>query len=94
MACYAYEVLDEPIMSDTDFDELGNWLADWGDCMAHPHVGYIDLDACRYTSAVKVPYHELPLLVLTATHNALGSTLSTSPIYTDALKALKGRLPR
>lgn len=91
MACYAYEILAHPIMTDAEFDKLGSYLHDFWDLFDHPHKVYIEEDACHYTSALTVPYADLPLIALSATHAMVGSSLRDSPIYADIMRSLAAR---
>lgn len=91
MACYAYEVLADPILEDHEFDRLGEYIAEWWDCIDHPHKKYIDGKACAFTSSIKVPYHKLPLIVLNATHALNGTRFEESSVYADAIKELDCR---
>lgn len=85
MSCYAYEVLNKPFLSDAEFDALGRFINQWYDVLEHRHKQFIDEEACAYTSAVTVPYEELPLIVLGATHHKVGVPFKESPIYQQAM---------
>ncbi len=73
MSCYAYEKLDKPFLTDYEFDMLGRYIDKHWDNLDHPHKKYIDREGVAFTSSITVPYHELPLIVLTATHQLLRS---------------------
>lgn len=44
MACYAYYVLDDPFMSDADFDWLVKFVKKNYGKINHPHKQYVTLD--------------------------------------------------
>ncbi len=37
MCAYAYYVEDDPLISDTEFDELGKYILEHYDAIDHPH---------------------------------------------------------
>lgn len=72
MSCYAYEVLNDSFITDYQFDKLGAYLHKVGEFMDHRHIDLIDLENCQHTSALTVPYHELPTIIVGATYQKLG----------------------
>ena len=51
MCAYAYYVEDDPLISDTEFDELGKYILEHYDAIDHPHKKYVtksDLEAGTY----------------------------------------------
>lgn len=47
MACYAYYVLDDPFMSDQDFDWLAKKTLDEWDSITHRHKVFLNKDILR-----------------------------------------------
>lgn len=90
-ACYCYEILDEPIMSDVEFDELGAYIAEYWDLIEHPHKYLIDPARCAHTSGITKWYDEWPLMVLGAIHQKVDRPLKSSAIYVAALRAAEAR---
>lgn len=88
MSCYAYEILSDSFLTDFGFDKLGVFIQEHWDEIDHPHKKYIDREACHCTSALTVQYYELPLVVLTATHEILGTSFKVSPIFDKAMGQL------
>lgn len=91
MSCYAYEQLNTSFLTDFGFDKLGVFIQENWDEIDHPHKKYIDKNNCHFTSALTVEYYELPLIVLTATHELLGTEFKSSPIFDKAMQQLKLR---
>ena len=51
MCAYAYYVEDDPLISDTEFDELGKYILEHYDAIDHPHKKYVtksNLEAGTY----------------------------------------------
>ena len=65
MASYAYYVLDDPFMSDVDFDWLVKFVKKNYDKINHPHKQYITKDVLDAGTA---PTH-YPNMVIGATHS-------------------------
>jgi len=91
MSCYAYEVLSDSFITDAEFDACGWHIAEEWDNLTHRHRDYINREACAFTSALTVPYEELPLIALSATHHKLGTRLEDSPIYNKIMEQLEFR---
>lgn len=68
MACYAYEELAESIMTDFEFDMLGRYIYDNYDKLEHRHKYLIDRENCHSTSALTIPYDDLPTIIKEATY--------------------------
>lgn len=88
MSCYAYEQLNDSFLTDFEFDELGRYIQKHWDEIGHPHKKYIDKEACHCTSALTVQYYELPFVILTSTHEILGTSFKVSPIFDKAMGQL------
>ena len=86
MSCYAYEQLNNSFIADRSFDILGNYINDHWDELEHPHKEYVDSAGVYCTSSLTVGYHELPLIILMATHRILNSEFCASPIYKSAMR--------
>lgn len=75
MACYAYEELDNGIMTDAVFDQLSVYLDEDGLFLSHPHAYLIDLPMMSMGSAMSVtkPRNQWPTIIFGATHDLLDS---------------------
>ena len=62
MACWAYDV-GEPFMSDSEFDELGQYIKDNWDTLEHRHKHLIDYESCNYTSGITCKLEDLPTII-------------------------------
>lgn len=85
MSCYAYEQLDSCFIDDRSFDMLGYYIDEHWEELEHPHKEYVDRERVAHTSSLTVPYHELPLIVLWATHHKLETEFRASRIYKKAM---------
>lgn len=61
MACYAYEILGEPILSDACFDEMSESMNMLFDVLEHPHKDLITWTADQVKgSSVQVDWGRFP----------------------------------
>ena len=44
MCAYAYYVEDDPLTTDSEFDELGRWLLEHYDEVEHPHKNLVTIE--------------------------------------------------
>ena len=86
MSCYAYEKLNSSFISDRSFDMLGVYIDTHWKEIHHRHKKYINPAGLTATSSLTVGYHELPLIVLMATHRILKTDFTSSPIYELAMR--------
>lgn len=77
MACYAYEILADPILSDECFDWLAIELDRRWDEINHIHKHRIMRNVCKSSIAINIDrdkppiYNQYPLMVMGATQNLI-----------------------
>lgn len=91
MSCYAYEILSSSFLTDSQFDGLSHHIHEHWDEINHSHKKFIDRENCHSTSALTVEYYELPIIILTGTHDILGTDFKSSPIYEKIMTQLELR---
>lgn len=93
MACYAYEELDEGIMTDAVFDQLVAHLDDELMFSTHPHAHLLDPTFLRSSVGATKPRHEWPLIVFGATHQLMDEIYGVG-LWGDVGQSYKERLRR
>lgn len=64
MAGYAYEIEDDPIISDSAWDWLCQTIQDNWQTIQHPHKHYIDFDTLSTATASGIKEENLPPMVI------------------------------